>query len=439
MLRMALPALLACATLAASADGAAAALPGAPPAPCNPKLPRQLCPGGSECPQCGNASCLCPQPWKQCPPHCPHGHPVPPPTQRPYSSLGSIDIGTYENTIFWWANTTYVLENIPCTYLDHAGKWFPEFTNHSYARVRELLTGRVVNNISTSIAFGFLNVFPDYDHNRLWLFGTPADRCHGNCGVCSGSTCPNHRPSCTSIQAWWTSLPEPTSFATAVAIPAGTAALTHTYNQGVSRVRVPGPGMASHRYVMISEPFTFLTNDDKDGNLTAAGAGWKLAPSVPPTGAQGGGVTMQWVADSANDTADGWYYSITGGNLVGFARSRDLITWEPWRVAMSQAVGQYKRAPLNGFTEEAAALKGWAEMAAPAHWSSWGYDSNDGDVCCGDQAAAARAGHGKSPHGWVIWGASTQGIPCGLAHCSTNAVGRFGGSLGAMLGSFFNE
>ena len=403
-----------------------------PPTPCNPKLPTKLCPGGVECPNCGKASCLCPQPWKQCPPHCPGGHPVPPATQRPYSSIGSIDVGTYENTIFWWANTTYLLENIPCTYLDHAGKWFPAFVNHSYARIRELRTGKVVNNITSSIAFGFLNVFPDYNHNRLWLFGTPSERCKGNCGVRSDGV-----PACTSIQSWWTSLSEPTIFKTAVAIPAGTSALTHTYNQGVTRVRVPGPGMPPHRYAMISEPFTFLINNDPDGNLTAAGAGWKLAPSVPPTGAQGGGVTMQWVADPVNESDYGWYYSISGGNLVGFARSRQLMTWEPWRVAMSQAVGQYKRAPLNGFTVEAASRKGWAEMAEKANWPRWGYDNNDGDVCCGDEAAAAAAGHGTSPHGWVVWGASTQGLSCGLAHCSTNAVGRFNGSLGAMLESFF--
>lgn len=218
---------------------------------------------------------------------------------------------------------------------------------------------------------------------------------------------------------------------------------------------------------MMSEPFDFFINNDQDGDLTAAGDGWRLADSVPPTGAAGGGVTMQWVAGSAEPPRDlshdppsragsasvhsalpdaptetgtgsipGWYYSITGGSTVGIARSRDLVIWEPYRIVMSQAVGQYQRAPLNGFPGSAA-RKGWAEMAEPAHWPSWGFDNNDGDVCCGDQAAAARAGHGTSPSGWVIWGASTQGGACGLAHCSSNAVGSFNGTLGAMLGSFF--
>ena len=114
--------------------------------------------------------------------------------------------------------------------VDHAGAWFPEYANHSYARVRDFITGTVVANISSSIGFGFLNAFPDYDHGRLWLFGTPADRCHGNCGACTGPSCPG-RPSCTSIQSWWTSESIPTSFDTAVAIPAGTKNLPHTFNQ----------------------------------------------------------------------------------------------------------------------------------------------------------------------------------------------------------------
>ena len=115
-----------------------------------------------------------------CPPHCPDGHPIPAPTPRPYESLGSVDIGTYESTVVWWARAAYILENIPCSYADHAGKWDAAFAGHSYARIRDFETGRVVVNISSTIGFGFVNAFADYDHNRLWLFGTPSDRCHGN-------------------------------------------------------------------------------------------------------------------------------------------------------------------------------------------------------------------------------------------------------------------
>jgi len=45
---------------------------------------------------------------------------------------------------------------------------------------------------------------------------------------------------------------------------------------------------------MISSPFNFFINNDPDGNLTAAGAGWALAPGQHAPHAQGGGVSMQW-------------------------------------------------------------------------------------------------------------------------------------------------
>ena len=98
-------------------------------------------------------------------------------------------------------------------------------------------------------------------------------------------------------------------------------------------MRVPGPGMPPHKYVMISEPFNFFINDgkaarkswrnlangtigihhcnaemfemivlpaDPEGNLTAGGAGWKLAPGQTAPKAAGGGVSMQWAPDPAS-------------------------------------------------------------------------------------------------------------------------------------------
>ena len=91
--------------------------------------------------------------------------------------------------------------------------------------------------------------------------------------------------------------------------------------------------MPPHKYVMISEPFNFFINDgkateemhwrnlakwhdgihhcnaemfemivlaaDPEGNLTAGGAGWKLAPGQTAPKAAGGGVSMQWAPDPA--------------------------------------------------------------------------------------------------------------------------------------------
>ena len=148
---------------------------------------------------------------------------------------------------------------------------------------------------------------------------------------------------------------------------------------------------------------------------------------------------MQWAANETDASQPGHYYSVTGGSSVGFARSRDLKVWEPYHVAMSQQAGEYMLAPYNGFPQSAA-RKGFNAMSNKSNWDKWGYDNNDGDVCCADQPAAARAGHGTSAHGWLVWGASTQGGPCALPHCSTNAVGRFWNnvtSLPAMMASFF--
>lgn len=97
-----------------------------------------------------------------------------------YTVEGSIDVFTYENTLFYWRETMYVLENIPCKYADHASRWFPEYANNSYARVRELASGRVVANISSTIGWGFISAFTDYSNDRVWLFGTHANRCNGN-------------------------------------------------------------------------------------------------------------------------------------------------------------------------------------------------------------------------------------------------------------------
>ncbi len=144
--------------------------------------------------------------------------------------------------------------------------------------------------------------------------------------------------------------------------------------QGVSRVRVPGPGMPPHGYVMISEGDRFFINNDPDGNLTAAGSGWTYPTQHPHPGA-GGGVSMQWAPD-ADPAKPGWYYTVTGGSSVGFARSRDLQTCEAgYHVAMSQQAdqqhrGEYQVAPYNGFPESAA-RKGFAAMADPANWTKW--------------------------------------------------------------------
>ncbi len=125
-----------------------------------------------------------------CGPPPPPPPPPSPPSPPHYTVMGSVDVGTYENTIFYWKGVMYNLENIACSYWDHAGIWDSFWGNNSYARVRELESGRVVSNVSTTRGFGFVSAFADYEHDVMWLFGAPANRCKGNG--------PNY-----SVQAWW--------------------------------------------------------------------------------------------------------------------------------------------------------------------------------------------------------------------------------------------
>ena len=58
----------------------------------------------------------------------------------------------------------------------HAELWLPEYKGHSYIRIRDLVTGAIVTNITHSIGFGFGAAFVDYDHGVLWISATPNDR-----------------------------------------------------------------------------------------------------------------------------------------------------------------------------------------------------------------------------------------------------------------------
>ena len=70
-------------------------------------------------------------------------HPCAPPPAPPlYAKRGAIDVGTYENTIFYWQGRLLNVENIACSYTEHAGIWDASWGNHSYARIRDLESGK---------------------------------------------------------------------------------------------------------------------------------------------------------------------------------------------------------------------------------------------------------------------------------------------------------
>lgn len=95
------------------------------------KLPGHVNINNAECahhPKVGTASCAGPTPSPKSP------TPAPPPTPPPhlYEVEGSIDVGTLENSMFYWKGVMYLLENLGCGYIDHAGNWFPEFKGYIY-------------------------------------------------------------------------------------------------------------------------------------------------------------------------------------------------------------------------------------------------------------------------------------------------------------------
>lgn len=391
--------------------------------------------------------------------------PSPPPSPpQLYKRVGSIDVETFENTLFYWEGRILNVENIPCSYWEHAGVWAPEvFGNHSYARIRDFQTGEVLVNVTATIGFGFVTAFPDYDRGVLYLFGVPSDRCQGN----------GHAQ---DVWTWWTSDPalEDSSFRTAVAFQLNQT----TYNVGVSRVAPLPRGPAGtaggdsdslgeskahaawlemhtrvrrekgaqplppHNFVMMLECFHFAINAGT--NLTS---GWTLLPNTTaPQGAPCGGPTMRY------NPNDGYYYILTGGRYVYMYRTLDFVSWEESNPSpfIAPDEGDAEVAPFQNFPA-AATTKGsppnlhvgipeayprrpFVPYWQGSNWTSWVENSNDADICCLHANVSDAA--------YIIWGASTQGRPPSLpltgTDAGTNAVGIAQGlPLWEMLTAYF--
>eukprot|EP00911_Craspedida_sp_UC1_P002548 UC1_evm1s1892 len=333
--------------------------------------------------------------------------PSPPPPSPPllFEPLGSIDLGTFENSLFFWHGHMYVLENIGCTYADHAGQWDPSFAGTSYTRIRHLDTGAIVSNISATRSYAFVSSFPDYEHDRLWLFGIDFNRCKGTARG-------------TRVEAFWNTKggSDLTSWSSATAI-----AGLKTFNTEATKVEQVASGMPPHKYALIAEEFSFYLNNAQDGNLTR---GWFQANSTVPQNAPFGGPSLRW--------SRGFYYAITGGRTVNLFRSPDLRTWtaSPHNPAVRPTPNDAKIAPYANFAASAA-RKGFTTMEN--HWQSWDWNSNDGDVCC------LAPGVNTS---WWVYGASTQGrapkppVPRNQSAC-TNAIGRADIPLADLLERYF--
>lgn len=319
--------------------------------------------------------------------------PTPAPS-TPYTVLGSIDVGTLENSIFLWKGVHYILENIGCGYIDHYGQWDPSFQNHSYARIRKLDSGEIVMNVSATVGYSFVSAFSDEYNGKMWLVGNGGDRCHVQCA--------------NGIQVF--SSEDLLSWETAKISD------TKTCNVEIARVESAPLSGPAHKYIMILEDLSFLLNNNEDGDLTH---GWFSANVSKPTHAPGGGPSIRW--------ENYYYYVISGGNTVSLTRSKDLKNWEGPKLMIHPTAADANIAPYAGFPAQAS-HKGFDSMQG--HPEAWDFNSNDGDVCC----------HGGSQGAWLVWGASTQGKkPKPPAkHGCTNAIGYAPNmTLAQLLESFF--
>eukprot|EP00040_Diaphanoeca_grandis_P028184 m.162147 g.162147 ORF g.162147 m.162147 type:complete len:355 (+) comp31264_c0_seq6:521-1585(+) len=320
--------------------------------------------------------------------------PPPPPL---YDVQGVFAVGTMENSLFLWHDEMYILENIGCGFLDHYGQWNRKFKGHSYARIRKLVDGSIIMNISETISHAFISSYPDYDNDRLWLFGINDDRCnrssHGHL-----------------IQSFWST--DLLRWDSATAIHNVT-----TYNVEAARVDKPPEGMPPHKYVMILEPFQFMINNNDDGNLTY---GWTdVDHEAPP--APSGGPSMRF--------SEGFYYIFTGGHNVFVLRSTNLKNWTKSTRGplIYPTAADAQIAPYAGFPQDYIRQK-----FEPMHqnWTLWDWNSNDGDVCCMSPNAT---------ESWLVWGASTQGAPPHppATECCTNAIGHSSMPLPELLKAYF--
>ena len=393
-----------------------------------------------------------------------------------FNNSGVFSIDTLESSLFRFHGQLYMLEGIGCVFgrvlWENKSDMDPAFANTSYFRIREVGSGRVVVNIPGSQGFGFPNASVDYDHERLWVFGTPQDRCHA------------HSPG-PSIHSWRTT--DLRSWASATV--AGTTNVT-TPNLDVARVRMSpaeaaARGLPPHRYIMILEG-KGPTHNNWD---------WSGGPEFMLSNAQDGNLLEGWVSTkflitnhskhvlgcpSIRYQDDGYYYAVTGmGIWNGIARSRNLQNWTYGRgtggggvptlanlslclaVSLSLCVclcrclclccecissGQVGDWWLSGGLVRPTAKDGqlgpfnqwlaanvpsyWDDLVAPRNLQQWDGHSSDPDVCCDDDPSASPS--------YIVWGVSNQGGSSNSSEASCfNNVGQYDGTLTQFLSSYF--
>ena len=345
-----------------------------------------------------------------------------------------------ETTPFWWPKDQkmYLMECVCAGPLDvgkgrwgtwsHAESWNPEYKGHSYIRIRELATGRIVTNITSSIGFGFGAAFVDYEHGNLWISATANDRVghssprpygpdhsfcgHWECGIWVFNS--------SDLVTW-------TRTKTDVDPKLGTP------NTDIGRVYrgahpVP-PNLPPHRYVMATESGRpWIVNNNADGDLTH---GWITLSDKQASGGSHACPSVRYLP------SDGYYYTVSDGHVIYLQRSKDLLHWETASVNfVENSPGDVLTASSVMASAAENLRKSHANLSFPVR-EKWDHDANDADFCC-ESWGGASPSKGAPNGSFVIWGADGQGGsgfhagPEGFA-----AIGTSNLTLAQLLQSYF--
>ena len=151
------------------------------------------------------------------------------------------------------AHPGYLLDNIFCGYMDHWGNYpgGAKFKGHSYARIREFDTGKLIANVSQTVATSFVSALST-TAARATCSGSALneDRCKQQCGNGAQHSASTDLRTFTSTD---------------------TGFKGKTCNTEVAKLDASSPStLPPHKYVMILEPFTFLVNNNGRRPTTAA-------------------------------------------------------------------------------------------------------------------------------------------------------------------------
>lgn len=377
------------------------------------------------------------------PPRNPDWHPH-------WQDQGSYDSTMCEGTPFWWPKDKrmYIMECVCRGPLDtplkrkygyywgHAEQWDKTFLNHSYIRIRDMETGVVVSNISTSIGFGFGAAMVDYDHGNLWISATANDRASITPRPYGPPT--DHDPECKFGSHWecngvWvfnsSDLKTWTRRKSDVAWSGPNTGMARVYP---SAAHPTPPNLPPHRYVMATEKgTTWAVNNNADGDLST---GWLTLPAAKASGGSLACPAVRYLP------SDGYYYTVSGGNAISLMRSRDLLTWETASgpaAPFIQASAADIKVARNVMSSAAANLAYGQANLSFGNRSIWDKDANDADLCC-ESWGGASPEKGGPEIAYVLWGADGQGSsgwvagPEGFA-----AIGTANMTLEKLLQSYF--